>query len=944
MKKCIVFLVLLSFMLGVAPVSYAEETDKTIQIYVSPTGNDSGKGTISSPYQTIEHARNEVRKLNSDMKSNIEVILRGGMYQQEQTLTFGTEDSGSNGYKVIYKAYKGEMPIISGGEKLDDWKLYDASKNIYVVKYDGPFSRQLFVNGKRAVRARGKDNDIPNMTLENDGYTLNSDHPITTWRNPEDIDFFYHFTWCERSIPIQSIEGKKIYLGKYFRNGERYGTQPTFIEHAFELLDEEGEWYFDRKEGNVYYKPRSGESMDTAEVYIPTLEHLINIKGTENTVVKDITFDGITFQHTTWLGPSSEYGFPQMQAGMTIDFRTFDEHYIIGNITLTYTENIEFINSEVSHMGAVGIWIDFGGKNNLIEGCEFFDINSSAVNVGVPLDGDDKNAKQADKLIGNRIKNNYIHDVGIEHMGAAALFTAYTENTEISHNELCHLPYTAISTGWGWGANRDSNLSHDNTISYNHIYDVMTKLDDGGCIYNLDSQPGTRIAGNLVHDVVSTKGCMIYLDDGSRFITVDGNIGYRAEQALSSKGDSNVIINNYFDESFEDTRQGNQKDPGLNTKENNITVKDGNFPLSIIAKTGIEYEWQSKRIQSHDTDNIFNGASARMLDSNGKLLKAVSGSAAGNALDGNTATIAKAMTSKAWNYTVDLGYYRKIRTLNILFDEKQTPKQFNVKISNDGTNWEEAYKAEDNSENDLSIECGDKIARLVQIELVSGSMAIKEISALACDFITTDETEQYEFVTFYDINGHWGKEAVEYAASRGYVYGKGDGRFDPDGYVTRAEFCAILLRTLDGVQKIKYDGRYSDVSGKEYFADYLVPLSDAGIIPEQMIENKSFMPQNLLLREEMAYMLVQATGDNLPEYDFEKFSDISEADEWSVPYIEKAQAEGLVSGNNGYFMPKSSLTRAEAATVIMNSLNRQSENNEENTTDTPEITEEVGKK
>lgn len=147
------------------------------------------------------------------------------------------------------------------------------------------------------------------------------------------------------------------------------------------------------------------------------------------------------------------------------------------------------------------------------------------------------------------------------------------------------------------------------------------------------------------------------------------------------------------------------------------------------------------------------------------------------------------------------------------------------------------------------------------------------------------------------------------------------------------------------MQKIKYDGRYSDVSGKEYFADYLVPLSNAGIIPEQMIENKSFMPQNLLLREEMAYMLVQATGGNLPEYDFEKFSDISDADEWSVPYIEKAQAEGLVSGNNGYFMPKSSLTRAEAATVIMNSLNRQSENNEENTTDTPEITdEEVGEK
>ena len=103
-------------------------------LIVSPDGSDSNSGTESEPFKTIEKARDEVRKHTKDMTSDIVVYLKDGVYYQDETLAFGTEDSGTNGYQVRYEAYEGAAPEISGGKLLEGtWEVDDAEKNIYKI-------------------------------------------------------------------------------------------------------------------------------------------------------------------------------------------------------------------------------------------------------------------------------------------------------------------------------------------------------------------------------------------------------------------------------------------------------------------------------------------------------------------------------------------------------------------------------------------------------------------------------------------------------------------------------------------------------------------------------------------------------------------------------------------------------------------------------------------
>ncbi|AEE97826.1 FIMAH domain-containing protein [Mahella australiensis] len=98
--------------------------------YVSPDGDDSNPGTLEEPFKTIEKARDTVRAVIADgMTSDMTVMLRGGTYYLDSTVTFDEKDSGRDGYKVIYKNYPGEEPVLNGGKRITNWELYDG--NIY---------------------------------------------------------------------------------------------------------------------------------------------------------------------------------------------------------------------------------------------------------------------------------------------------------------------------------------------------------------------------------------------------------------------------------------------------------------------------------------------------------------------------------------------------------------------------------------------------------------------------------------------------------------------------------------------------------------------------------------------------------------------------------------------------------------------------------------------
>ncbi len=92
-------------------------------IHVSTKGHDANKGEVGAPLKTLSAAQNAVRELKKEgmPDDGITVYLHGGTYHLDQTLRLTPEDSGSKAKPVIWKAYKNEQPVISGGALVTGW-------------------------------------------------------------------------------------------------------------------------------------------------------------------------------------------------------------------------------------------------------------------------------------------------------------------------------------------------------------------------------------------------------------------------------------------------------------------------------------------------------------------------------------------------------------------------------------------------------------------------------------------------------------------------------------------------------------------------------------------------------------------------------------------------------------------------------------------------------
>ena len=346
MKKCLRLLLLVLVVLPALDLSLRAA------IYISPTGDDANPGTQDRPIQTLEHARDLVRGMNAKPTRDIMIYLAGGTYRLSQPLVLDGRDSGGNGYSVIYSAVSGQIPVISGGLPVTGWKQVDAGRNLWAAPAPAGLqaTRQLFVDGVRAQRARGRVPVALKMTPT--GYEASS-AVMGNWRNPGDIEFVYtggNTVWSEREeglgswteprCPVAAIHGTTILMaqpcwdnstkrvmlppGSKFKRTANLvgpgsiGKQPAYLENAFELLGTPGQWYFDRPARMIYYVPRAGEDLAKADVEVPFLEQLVVGEGTEEQPLQRVVFTGIEFAYATWLFPSTSEGFSEIQANYLV--------------------------------------------------------------------------------------------------------------------------------------------------------------------------------------------------------------------------------------------------------------------------------------------------------------------------------------------------------------------------------------------------------------------------------------------------------------------------------------------------------------------------------------------------------------------------------------------------------------------------------------------------
>ena len=574
------------------------------EIWISPKGSDFNDGTCQSPKATLTSALRQAREWrrteDNRIQGGITIYMEGGTYAFYEPVFIRTEDSGTKESPTIIRSVGDEKVILSGGISIKGWKKQGKVWVADVPAFNGrPLDfRQLWVNGKKAVRARDvedfeKMNRICSVDEKNEILYV----PAVSIRRLIDnkgnlkakyAEMVLHQMWCVANLRIRSVEVQGDSAAIRFHQPESRiqfehpwprpmvttdGHNSAFyLTNARELQDVPGEWYHDIDARKVYYYPREGEKMQEAEVIVPAVETLVRVEGTLDRPVCHIRFEKITFSYTTWMRPS-EKGHVPLQAGMylTDGYRIepkmqrdylnhpLDNQGWLGRpaaaVRVVAARQIDFERCRFEHLGSTGLDYEEAVQGGVVRGCLFRDIAGNGLLVGsfspaahethLPYDPADRR----EVCTQQQINNCYFTEIGNEDWGCLAIAAGYVGDVNIEHNEISEVPYSGISLGWGW--TQTVNCMRNNRVHANLIHHYAKHMYDVAGIYTLGSQPKSYVTENCVHSIYKpgyvhdpNHWFYLYTDEGSSFITVRDNWTEGEKYLQNANGPGNVWENN----------------------------------------------------------------------------------------------------------------------------------------------------------------------------------------------------------------------------------------------------------------------------------------------------------------------------------------------------------------------------------------------------------------
>ena len=574
------------------------------EIWISPKGSDFNDGTRQSPKATLTSALRQAREWrrteDNRIQGGITIYMEGGTYAFHEPVFIRPEDSGTKESPTIIRSVGDEKVILSGGISIKGWKKQGKVWVADVPAFNGrPLDfRQLWVNGKKAVRARDvedfeKMNRICSVDEKNEILYV----PAVSIRRLIDnkgnlkakyAEMVLHQMWCVANLRIRSVEVQGDSAAIRFHQPESRiqfehpwprpmvttnGHNSAFyLTNARELQDVPGEWYHDIDARKVYYYPREGEKMQEAEVIVPAVETLVRVEGTLDRPVCHIRFEKITFSYTTWMRPS-EKGHVPLQAGMylTDGYRIdpkmqrnylnhpLDNQGWLGRpaaaVRVVAARQIDFERCRFEHLGSTGLDYEEAVQGGVVRGCLFRDIAGNGLLVGsfspaahethLPYDPADRR----EVCTQQQINNCYFTEIGNEDWGCLAIAAGYVGDVNIEHNEISEVPYSGISLGWGW--TQTVNCMRNNRVHANLIHHYAKHMYDVAGIYTLGSQPKSYVTENCVHSIYKpgyvhdpNHWFYLYTDEGSSFITVRDNWTEGEKYLQNANGPGNVWENN----------------------------------------------------------------------------------------------------------------------------------------------------------------------------------------------------------------------------------------------------------------------------------------------------------------------------------------------------------------------------------------------------------------
>ena len=543
--------------------SLAALAPATTTLWVAPDGDDAAPGSAERPVATLTRVRSLLEeRTRLGANDDLEIRMRRGVYPLAETLVLTSRELGNGAQRVSFVAHDAERVVVTGSRRLSgEWRRVGGdlwALDIPAAANGQWVFRSLFRAGTALPRAREPDEGFWKVkTVDAERRTLRLHERLPAeYTQITGAELNTTAWWHFNRQPVASITGEHITAERSigsdvssFRLSEKSHSR-VWLENALAFADTPGEWFLDVVPGVLYYRAAGAEDPNRIVFAAPVLRELIVVRGEATQPVRNVQFVGLEFAETDWEMPAGGRLGVQAGAWAFDRSRTYSPGAALRFIYATgaSVQGCTFIN-----LGDGAIAFEIGTRDGRVSHCTFRHIGSNAIQVGrrpeytgeghplhrdfastqLELDPQGKlpNSAEIWKRRNQgvpeapahiRIADNTLVECGRLDFGSVAIWVGYAHHIGIEHNLIRRLPYTAISVGWRWAPGQTN--CHSNLIRRNRIEEIMLQAGDGGGIYLIGEQPGTRVLENYISDSGRNYWAHgLYTDECSDHMEIAGN-------------------------------------------------------------------------------------------------------------------------------------------------------------------------------------------------------------------------------------------------------------------------------------------------------------------------------------------------------------------------------------------------------------------------------------